>query len=152
MDYTNEKVKQAGAVVQSFVTINKTLTKFTLHNATSLGLTLPQMGILNTINYAPEITLSAITDKLQLPKSTVSTNVEELVRLGLIERKTNDADRREIRLTATVNGQELAQKSTQNASSYRAMMFALENLPEEDIQVLTRIHSELLHYLQEFTL
>lgn len=55
--HTDMKVKQAAAVVESFVTISRTLTRFTLQNATSLGLTLQQMRILNAINSSPEITL-----------------------------------------------------------------------------------------------
>ena len=150
MDYNNIKVKQAAAeVVQSFITISKTLTKFTLQNAISLGLTLQQMGILNTINSSPEITLKEIADKLQLSKSTASVNVDDLDNLGLIERKTNKEDRREIHLTSTVQGQELSRKSSQNALSYRAMIFALEKLPEEDVQVLIRTHRELLNHLQD---
>lgn len=149
MDYNNIKVKQAAEVVQSFITISKTLTKFTLQNAISLGLTLQQMGILNTINSSPEITLKEIADKLQLSKSTASVNVDDLDNLGLIERKTNKEDRREIHLTSTVQGQELSRKSSQNALSYRAMIFALEKLPEEDVQVLIRTHRELLNHLQD---
>jgi len=149
MDYNNIKVKQAAEVVQSFITISKTLTKFTLQNAISLGLTLQQMGILNTINSSPEITLKEIADKLQLSKSTASVNVDDLDNLGLIERKTNKEDRREIHLTSTVQGQELSRKSFQNALSYRAMIFALEKLPEEDVQVLIRTHRELLNHLQD---
>jgi DNA-binding MarR family transcriptional regulator len=150
MDYTDIKVVQAGEVVKSFITISKTLAKFTLQNATSLGLTLPQMGILNTISASPEITLKEITVKLQLPKSTVSTTVDDLVNLGFIKRKTNDEDRREIKLTSTAAGKELASKSSQNALSYRAMIYALEKMSEEDVQVLTRIHEEVLNHLQNF--
>ncbi|SPF38642.1 MarR family protein [Candidatus Desulfosporosinus infrequens] len=148
MDYNDHHVKQAAALVQSFVTITRTLTKFTKQNATSLGLTIQQMGILNTIYSSPDITLKEITEKLQLLKSTVSISVEDLVHLDLVERKTSEEDRRAIRLKLTPAGQELSKKSCQNALSYRAMSLALENLPDEDIQFLVRIHNELLNNLQ----
>ncbi|MDR3541284.1 MAG: MarR family winged helix-turn-helix transcriptional regulator [Desulfosporosinus sp.] len=148
MDYNDNHVKQAAAVVQSFVTISKTLTQFTKQNAASLGLTLQQMGILNTIYPSPNITLKEITEKLQLSKSTVSINVEDLVNLGLVERKTSTEDRREIHLKLTTAGQELSKKSCQNAPSYKAMIFALEKLSEEDIQFLLQIHNELSTNLQ----
>jgi len=57
MDYNDPKVRQAGEVVQSFMAISRVLTKFTSQNAESLGLTLQQLGILNTISASPEITL-----------------------------------------------------------------------------------------------
>jgi len=148
MDYNSDKVKRAAEVVQSFMTISKTLTKFTKQNAASLGLTLQQMGILNTIYSSPEITLKEITEKLQLSKSSVSINVDDLVHLSLVERKTSEEDRREIHLKLTSTGQELSRKSCQNALSYRAMILALEKTSEEDIQLLLRIHNELLSNLQ----
>lgn len=148
MDFSNQKVKQAAKVVQSFVTIGKTLSKFTQQNAAGLGLSLPQMGILNTIYSSPGITLKEITEKLFLSKSTVSVNVDDLVNSGLIERKTADTDRREINLKLTAKGRELSQKSCQNALAYQAMVSALAKVPEADIQSLLRVHEELLANLQ----
>lgn len=149
MDYNDSNMKQAGEIVQSFMTISKVLTKFTAQNAESLGLTLQQMGILNLISANPEITLKDITDKLMLPKSTVSINVDSLVNLELVNRKINIENRREIHLTSTPKGKELSKKSSQNALSYRAMVLALEKIPKEDIQVLIRTHKELLGHLIE---
>ena len=54
MDYNDIKVKQATEVVQSFIMISRTLAKFTQQNAESLGLTLPQLGILNSIYSSPD--------------------------------------------------------------------------------------------------
>lgn len=147
MDYTNQDVKLAGEVVQSFVTVSKTLTKFAKQNAASLGLTLQQMGILNTIYASPNITLRDITEKLQLSKSTVSINVDDLVNLGHVERQISAEDRREIHLKVTSAGEELAKKSCQNALSYRAMISALEKIPAENVQFLLRVHKELLNHL-----
>jgi len=44
---------------------------------------------------------------------------------------------------------ELSKKSSQNALAYRAMILALEKMPEEDIQVLIRTHKELLKDLRD---
>lgn len=149
MNNNKLKVKQAGEVVQSFMSISRTLTRFTSQNADSLGLTLQQMGILNIINAFPEITLKEVTDKLNLPKSTVSVNVESLVNLELIDRKITEENRREIHLTSTPKGKELSRKSSENALSYRAMALALEKISQEDVQVLIRIHKELLNHLRD---
>lgn len=145
----NNNLKQAGEVVQSFMSISRILTRFTSQNADSLGLTLQQMGILNIISAFPEITLKEITDKLSIPKSTVSVNVDSLVNLGLIDRKINEENRREIHLTSTPKGKELSKESSQNALSYRAMALALEKINQEDVQALIRVHKELLNHLQD---
>lgn len=149
MDNNIPKVKQAGEVVQSFMSISGVLARFTSQNADSLGLTLQQMGILNIISAFPEITLKGITDKLNLPKSTVSVNVDSLVNLELIDRKITEENRREIHLTSTSKGKELSQKSSQNSLSYRAMALALEKIAEEDVQALIRIHEELINHLRD---
>lgn len=150
MDYNNIKVKQAGEVVQSFMAISRLLTRFTSQNADSLGLTLQQMGILNLVSAFPEITLKGVVDKLNLPKSTVSVNVDSLIKLELIDRTTIEADRREVHLSSTQKGKELSRKSCENALSYRAMILALEKIPEEDVQALIRTHKELMNYLREY--
>ncbi|MGG2066292.1 MarR family winged helix-turn-helix transcriptional regulator [Bacillus sp. S14(2024)] len=136
-------------IMQSFLEIQKTIASFTQQNAASLGLTVSQMGILNTIYTKPDLTLKAVTEMLSLPKSTVSVSVEGLFQLGLVERAQSQEDRRELKLNVTSKGKELAKKSIENSSSYRAMMIALEKMPHEDIQTLLRIHSRLLTHLQE---
>ncbi|WP_088226968.1 MarR family winged helix-turn-helix transcriptional regulator [Desulfosporosinus sp. FKB] len=152
MDNSSSKVKLAAEVVQSFMVISKKLVSFTQQNASSLGLTIQQMGIINTIYTTPSATLKAVTEKLQMSKSTVSVNVEELVKAELITRKTSENDRREINLTLTPEGLNLAQKSCQNASSYKAMQSALENISAEKIQGLLETHQELLANLQEYNM
>ncbi|CAM4180075.1 MarR family transcriptional regulator [Bacillus wiedmannii] len=150
MSLKNQSFKQAGEVVQSFVTINKEIIKFTHQNASSLGLTIQQMGILNTIYALPNVTLKEISERLSVPKSTVSVNVDELVNLQLIERKQSDEDRREIKLKVTNQGQEASKKSIENSTSYKAMELALQQLQEDDVQTLLRIHKDLLISLQQF--
>ncbi|EJS58451.1 MULTISPECIES: MarR family winged helix-turn-helix transcriptional regulator [Bacillus] len=150
MSLKNQSFKQAGEVVQSFVTINKEIIKFTHQNASSLGLTVQQMGILNTIYALPNVTLKEISERLSVPKSTVSVNVDELVNLQFIERKQSDEDRREIKLKVTNQGQEASKKSIENSTSYKAMELALQQLQEDDVQTLLRIHKDLLISLQQF--
>jgi len=147
MDYNDIKVKQAIEVVQSFMMISKTLAKYTQQNAESLGVTLSQLGILNTIYSSPVITLKALTEKLLMPKSTASVRVDELVSLNLIERKASEDDRREVCLSLTSAGKEISKKSINTPASYLAMIAALEKLPVEDIHALLRIHRELIERL-----
>ena len=147
MDYNDFKVKQAVEVVQSFMMISKTLAKYTQQNADSLGLTLQQLAILNTIYSSPLITLKQITEKLLIPKSTTSVSVEELVNLGLVERKSSEEDRREINLILTDKGKEISKKSIQTPVSYMAMVSALEKISTNDIDTLLRIHKELSKFL-----
>lgn len=149
MDYTDQKVKKAIEVLQSFWAINKTTTKFTQQNAESLGLTVQQLSILNTLYSFPGLTLKEITNRLSSSKSTVSVSVDGLVQSGLVERKTSNKDRREVNITLAPKGENLSRKSSQNAFSYRAMTLALEKFSEEDVNQLLHLHKELLNHLQE---
>ncbi len=145
----NQSLKKEEEVVQSFVAINKEIIKFTNQNASSLGLTVLQMGILNTIYGIPNITLKSISERLSVPKSTVSVNVDELVNLGLIERKPSSEDRREVKLKVTTQGRETSIKAIEISTSYKAMSLALEQLQETEIQTLLHIHKNLLNSLQQ---
>ncbi|EJR41139.1 MarR family winged helix-turn-helix transcriptional regulator [Bacillus mycoides] len=150
MSLHKQGIKQASEIVHSFVKINKEIIKFTHQNASTLGLTVQQMGILNSIYATPNTTLKDISECLSVPKSTMSVNVDELVNLGLIERKQSHEDRREIQLKVTTKGQEISKRSIENSTSYKAMELALEQLSEEDIQILLRFHNDLLNSLQHF--
>jgi MarR family transcriptional regulator, organic hydroperoxide resistance regulator len=147
MNYNDVKVKQASDVVQSFMMISKTLAKLTQQNAESLGLTLQQLGIINTIYSSPLITLKELTEKLFMPKSSTSVSIEELVKLKLVIRKASEKDRREVNLILTDEGKELSKKSIQNPLSYKAMIAVLEKISEEDIHTLLRIHKDISDFL-----
>ncbi|MFD0681118.1 MULTISPECIES: MarR family winged helix-turn-helix transcriptional regulator [unclassified Paenibacillus] len=152
MNYKDENVKKAIEVLQSFWAINKTTTKFTQQNAESLGITLQQLSIINTLYSFPGLTLKNITERLFSSKSTVSVSVDGLVSLGLVERTTSDEDRREINLKLTSKGEELSRKSSENAFSYKAMILALEKMDEKDVELLLKLNKELLCSLQEIQL
>ncbi|OAA91617.1 MarR family winged helix-turn-helix transcriptional regulator [Clostridium ljungdahlii] len=147
MDYNDLKAKKAIEVVQSFMSISKTLAKFTQQNAESLGLTLQQLGILNTIYSSPLITFKEITENLLISKNTASVSLDELVNLGLVELKPSEDDRQKINLILTGQGKEISKKSIQTPASYNAMISALEKISAEDVDTLLRIHKELSKFL-----
>lgn len=149
MDYKNIDIKEAGEVVQSFMMISRNLVSYTKSNAESLGLTIQQMGVLNTVYACPGITLKEVTERIAMPKSTGSITVDELVNLKLIERETSEEDRRKINLVVTDKGRELSKKSIENPASYIAMKEALEKISIEDREILSRIHKELLKSLSK---
>ncbi|MED4234883.1 MarR family transcriptional regulator [Priestia megaterium] len=149
MEFSNLDLKQAGEIVQSFISVNKEIIKFTQDNASSLGLTVQQMGVLNWISSNPGSTLKAVTEQLDIPKSTVSVSIDGLVNLGLVEREQSKENRREVNLKVTIKGRDISQKSIKNASSYKAVASALEKFSKEDIDSLLHMHKSLLSSLKE---
>ncbi|MGG0309085.1 MarR family winged helix-turn-helix transcriptional regulator [Priestia megaterium] len=149
MEFSNQAIEQAAEVVQSFISVNKAIIKFTQSNASSLGLTVQQMGVLNWISSKPGSTLKAVTEQLGIPKSTVSVSIDGLVNLGLVEREQSKESRREVNLKVTNKGRGVSQKSIKNASSYKAMASALEKFSKEDVDSLLHMHKSLLSSLKE---
>ncbi|TDK54195.1 MarR family transcriptional regulator [Bacillus salipaludis] len=147
LNFKDPKVKQVQEVYQSLWAINKTTAKFTKTNAESFGLTLQQLSILNTLFAFPESTQQELVERLISSKSTISVGVDKLVNMGLVERKFSDEDRREVKLKLTIKGEEVSKNSSKNSISYKAMLSALENMDDEDIQSLLRIQKELLNNL-----
>ena len=149
MEFSNQAIEQAAEVVQSFILLNKAIIKFTQSNASSLGLTVQQMGVLNWIASKPGSTLKAVTEQLGIPKSTVSVSIDGLVNLGLVEREQSKESRREVNLKVTNKGRGVSQKSIKNASSYKAMASALDKFSKEDVDSLLHMHKSLLSSLKE---
>lgn len=149
LDFKDPKVKQVQEVYQSLWGINKATARLTKKNAESFGLTLQQLSILNTLFAFPELTQQDLAERLISSKSTISVGVDKLVKMGLVERESSDEDRREVKLKLTTEGEGVSKKSSRNSISYKAMLSALENMPDEDIQSLLRIQKELLNHLIE---
>ena len=147
MDNNNIKIGQATEVVQSFMMISKALAKYTQQNAANLGLTLQQIGILNTVYATPLISFEQITEQLLISESVATISIEELIKLGLVEQKSSQEDISENNFSITDKGKEISKKSIQNPSSYLAMASALEKLSAKDIDTLLRIHKEIFNVL-----
>lgn len=90
-----------------------------------------------------DMTMSALAKALMMPKPQLTHLVDSLVRLNLIERRINDADRRVINLSLTDKGQgilnEMRQKMQKNIKQLlvslkpeevKRMSSALDNLQE----------------------
>ncbi|MDQ1143704.1 DNA-binding MarR family transcriptional regulator [Bacillus sp. SORGH_AS 510] len=149
LNFNDTKVQQVMEVYQSLWAINKTTAQLTKKNAESFGLTLQQLSILNTLLSFPGLSQQELTERLISSKSTISVSVDKLVKMGLVERKLSEADRREVKLALTMEGEKVSKEISRNSLSYQAMLAALEKMPEKDIQSLLRIQKELLRHLAE---
>lgn len=147
LNYKDPKVQQVQEVYQSFWAINKTTANLTKKNAESVGLTLQQLSILNTLFTFPALTQQELANRLITSKSTISVGIDILITKSLVERKFSEEG--EVKLKVTNKGEEVSKETSKNSLSYKAMLAALEKMSEEDIQSLLRIQKELCHYLIE---
>jgi len=136
-------------VYRSLWRINKIAAKLTKKSAEDLGLSLQQLLILNTLFAFPELTQQELADRLVSSKSTISVGVDKLVKMGLVKRNVFKADRRVVKLNLTNQGEEVSRKFNKNSSPFKAMLYALDKMPDEDIRSLLRIQKKLFNHLNE---
>ncbi|MCM3004963.1 MarR family transcriptional regulator [Priestia koreensis] len=146
MKELNGQIKQASEVLQSFSNIMKEAGKWTQKNASSLDLNVQQMVIINTLSVHKVLTVEKLVAQLQLSKNTINTQLETIVQRGFVERTMND--QREGQLSLTDEGRKKANMSIQNASSYKAMMRALQSFSEEEKAQLLAMHARILEGLK----
>src|SRR5689334_3586496 len=66
--------------------------------------TMAQLKVLMVLGSKPEIGMSEVASALHLSLSTVSGLVDKLVESGLAARRTDDADRRQVHVSLTAQG------------------------------------------------
>lgn len=80
-----------------------------------LGLTSAQAGALFAIPAEGGASVNAVAEALSLAQSAASVLVQRLEQAGLIERETDPADRRAVRLALTARGKSLRAKAIERA-------------------------------------
>ena len=100
------------------------------------GLSGPALSALSVIVFNPGVTPTALADAEQVTPPTVSRALKELDAKGLIERRTQAADRRSQALFATPKGR----RKLENGRKARVARLAraLEALPANDRAALER--------------
>ncbi|MBC1976036.1 MarR family winged helix-turn-helix transcriptional regulator [Listeria booriae] len=145
MELSEDKVKRVQEVLGSYWAINRITAKHAEQNALSLGLSLQQMAIINILYTRPDSTIDDLKKKLFTSTEVITANVNGLVHGRLVE-KLNTAfveNADAWRLQLTDKGREMSERSTQNAFAYKAMMKALEELDDKEIDKLIEINHKI---------
>ncbi|QSF47128.1 MarR family winged helix-turn-helix transcriptional regulator [Paenibacillus tianjinensis] len=136
-------------IYHSYFKVARQLKRLAHQGAASLGLTVHQIGVLNSIHENPGQTQKEVTERLVFAKSRVSLHIDSLAEKGLVSRITSEQDRRETKLFITSEGETLCRRYNEEAFSYKMLSSALEQFPEEDIQSLLRMNKQLLAHLMQ---
>jgi DNA-binding MarR family transcriptional regulator len=75
------------------------------------GITAPQLTLLDWVAAQPGCSLREIAEGLHLTPPTVSVGVRRLETAGLLERRTDPADKRSVRISPTARGQALHERA-----------------------------------------
>jgi DNA-binding MarR family transcriptional regulator len=105
-----------------------------LNNTCCIGVTMAQCHALLEIEELGKTTTIQLAKNLILDKSTLSRTVDSLVKLGLVERTANIADRRFTTLILTSKGVKLCNEINQaNDTNYGNMLSQLTQKEVENI-------------------
>ncbi len=76
-----------------------------------VGLTAPQLLILQAIRDLGAVSISKLSNEVSLSQATVTTIIDRLESRGLVERHRSDQDKRVVHATLTPSGEEMVQKA-----------------------------------------
>ncbi len=101
-----------------------------------LDLSMAQFKALVSVHRSSGISVCEVGRELSIGESAASLLVEQLVRRGHVERTTDPADRRRVRLVVTTRGEELLRELRQGGREILGEWLAV--LADDDIDKLAR--------------
>jgi len=112
---TDKRLEQAVSV---FSQAARLLDSPRLHAWDERGLTLPQLRILFRVRQEPGIGVKELAQAFEVSTSNVTQQVDKLVTRGLISRAERPEDRRQVALTLTDDGAQVAGEVSLASRSY----------------------------------
>lgn len=94
----------------------------------------PQLSALSVVVYGGPLTLGALASAEQVRPPTMTRLIDAMEKGGLVERETDDADRRVVRITATAKGKRVLEEGRDRRIAVIAE--ALATLSEADVIVI----------------
>ena len=134
--------EQAAEVLRQFRVIFRSVKKHFQVIERKCGIGGSQLWALAAIVGQPGIRVSELAHRLSVHQSTASNLIEQMVRLGLIQRDRDEDDHRVVRLSATPRGVALLARAPQPLTGLRPD--ALSNL---DAATLAGLHENLAQLL-----
>ena len=132
----DERLDQA---VTAFVQAARLLDGPRLHVWDERGLTLPQLRILFRVRQEPDVGVKELAQAFAVSTSNVTQQVDKLVARGLVARTERPEDRRQVMLTLTDEGRQVAGEVSQATRGYlQALLGRLTPSEQEELTRLLR--------------
>ncbi|WP_245692703.1 MarR family winged helix-turn-helix transcriptional regulator [Sporomusa acidovorans] len=111
-------------------------------DAACCGITVAQCHTLVEIGRTNGLSLNELSEALTLDKSTMSRTVDNLVKTGLVERQSDNEDRRYTKITLTAEGTEMVKAINSGMEEYFERV--LRSIPKEKCEAVIEILPYLL--------
>lgn len=141
-------VKQAGVYVNI---LNCRLKKYLaeVFKKNGVNLTAEQYLVMDTLWNEGTLTQQAIAFIIQKDKNSVTQFIDNLEKKGLVTRSVAKEDRRVNNIVVTEAGMALKDSTKQLAID--TMNFALEGIPEEDVQTFVSVLKKMCTNISDFS-
>lgn len=139
MTETTEHLEQAVSV---FSQAARLLDGPRLHAWDERGLTLPQLRILFRVRQEPGIGVKELAQAFDVSTSNVTQQVDKLVTRGLLARAERPEDRRQVSLTVTEEGSQVAGEISHATRGY--LREQLARMDPDDLDTLITLLGRLL--------
>ena len=115
----------------------------------SPDITMTQMQIMGCVLFSPEksVRVRDISEELGITPGGISQQVDTLVKMGLLERKTDEKDRRAVCITLSEKGKEINQWLDQFLSNLFQKLLA--DVPEEKRRVFAEVLDAMSQTLEQ---
>jgi len=112
-------------------------------------ITMTQMQIMGCVLFSPEksVRVRDISEELGITPGGISQQVDTLVKMGLLERKTDEKDRRAVCITLSEKGKEINQWVDQFLSNLFQKLLA--DVPEEKRWVFAEVLDSMYQTLEK---
>lgn len=114
----------------------KIMSQMSLHK--ELGLTVPQMGLLNMIAKEKRSRVVQLADCLEVKSSAVTVMLDRLEALGFVKREQDGNDRRAVVVTLTEEGQKVLEEG--HFRSKQLLSEHLAILKPEELQLFAEFY------------
>lgn len=122
-------VDEVGEMIQRLVRV---LNLFERDQIKIYGFTTSQCNVLLELKKAESLTMSELSEKMNLNTSTMTRVLDNMVRDGYILRERNEKDRRVVTVRLSETGKEMAEKLGDSVTDYYRKI--IEGIPEGQLE------------------
>jgi DNA-binding MarR family transcriptional regulator len=121
-------------IMQSLRRIFKAIQDYSHEVFEKFGITGPQLWALKMISQNESLSLSDLSEKMYLHRSTITGVMDRLEKKGYAKRNRNQVDRRVIYVQLTAEGKRLAKRAPNPAQG--KMIYGLKNLKKGELNLI----------------
>ncbi|MBS4219540.1 MarR family transcriptional regulator [Bacillus sp. FJAT-49711] len=111
-------------------------------------LSLEQFSLVRLLYMKGPVRASELAEKQLVHKSAITVRVDKLVKRGLVERKRDEKDRRNIYLSLTKEGAELYKSIESKVNEFVEAI--VKKIPEDEMESFLNVYVKIADYIENY--